>query len=1286
MPQFNLLIFIQFISCKTNSILINQVEMQQKLSQNQELDSLKSQLFFLQENQPDDQTSYELLITNISYKIQKISDKIKQDFEEIDEKRDFQKTQDQLPSIQKQQQHSQSQILRNSSSSKSANHQNKNLTGMLSQDRSLQLQKEFCGEKFYKLQKQDKKRYSESVSDLLKSAKLEMSQLSRKQSTKVLQDSKLSETIDHSMQHSILKMRLARNNVVKQISQKLNIEVPLSLQTSTINPISNLSNVENLSSMQQNYNQYSMQQQSSIINQSVQQHNISQISRIENSINNNSSIFINEDSIIQNFQGFQENQQSQDHSLLQKNKKPFKLKLHEPRILPKELRENPFALKPIVKEKDLQMGIYELVNKGLIPKDTDIEPAFTRGQSIFQAKRMKIQEQKVQKYNKDSFIEGIQKYQRLAMVDPNNPSINKINNIELQQDANDLLNLSKDNDIFITDNVQDQKEKNIAMQQEESIEIQNLPISNNQSVINNLDQKTFNISSFIENNLNSKCEDSVQVNQFLKGKKQIKIHIKNGILIDNEHLKYLKNQYYEIWGNIVHNLCRLKNQCVKFRINSMLIDGNLIAYHSKDLLKTKDDILLECIMNKDIIEKIIPNKSKQAHAVMIKAWAVTKFMQFYKIIKAKKEFKQKKEKSENRKNKFQLVVFWLRYFSKKIQIQKMLKEKEKKYEKIMSDFKDNWGNIKKQERYEIHICSYSLDVFQRITMINLNERQNSQILRIFSLQDPNVNIIYVVPGNLLQDIQNYLQKLFQINHKEEYLKRIHFIIPENIDKFPQHFSLSKILYYSPISLKYIKEQIKGKIAYIVPSIPNIEDKSIGLYLEIPLLCGNIENVCKLNRRDYGRMLLKELDIPLTHGEEFIFSEGELINKLTLMIIKDVNITTYFVKLNNEINGRGIAQIQLENVKYFRKLRNSINYQFTEKRIMKIRKIIEEILPLKLVPCMDSLFNNYYEFLNRIIDTGCIIEAVTNQNIIGSSQITLKIEPNGDIQYVASFDKILIHDVITCGVTFPQKNLINLDVNKLCRTIGEKVYSRDVWGFVKIDFITFAESEKEKKTGLRTQLFQIIGIDCMLDCNTTSYFLFNFLQEGQSLINNTQFSQNKQIEDPKNLSPNSKFYESNKKQNLQPANKNMLQSDGDFDRDSNQILSNQPLQIPQYHLKEKCYTYIPMVFNQGLSKFNPKQFFQLCKNQQIAFDIQSMNGTIFILPGSLQSGMINIFCIGNDLKLSVSNMVESLHFVANKFGDQIKIHFDKKKNRQDSYYLVDVLGRVRELNKILQHTH
>ncbi|KAL4504491.1 hypothetical protein ABPG72_009937 [Tetrahymena utriculariae] len=1247
--------------------------MQQELSQNQELDSLKSQLFFLQQNQPDDQTSYELLITNISYKIKKISDKIKQDFEKIDEKKDFQKALDQLPSIQKQLLHSQSQILRNTTSSQSANHQNENLTGMPSQNRSLQLSKDFCGEKFYKQQKQDRKRYSESVSDLLKSAKLEMSQLSRKKSTKILPDSKLSESIDHSMQHSILKMRLARNNVVKQISQKLNLEVPLSLQTSTMNPISNLSNVENLSTMQQNFNQQSMQQQSSIINQSVQQHNISQISRIENSINNNSSIFINEDSIIQNFQGFQENQQNQDHSQLQKNKKPFKLKLHEPRILPKELRENPFALKPIVKEKDLQMGIYELVNKGLIPKDTDIGPAFSRGQSIFQAKKMKIQELKMQINNKDSFNEGIQKQQRIASLDANNSLENQ------QQNANDLLNLSKDNDIFITENGQDQKERKIAQEQEENIEIQNLPISNNQSVINSLDQKTFNIS-FMEQNL--KCEDSVQVHQFLKGKKQIKINIKNGILINDDHLKYIKNQYYEAWGNIIHNLIRLQNKCVKYRINSMLVDGNLLAYHSKDLLKTKEDALLQCIMNKGIIEKILPNKSKQAHSVMIKAWAATKILQFCKIIKAKKEFKQKKENSQNRKNQFQLVVFWLRYFSKKIQIHKILKEKEKKYEKILSDFKENWKNIKKHERYEIHICSYSLDVFQRITMTHLNQRQNSQIIRIFQLQDPNVNIIYIVPGNLLQDIKNYLQKLFLINHKEEYLKRIHFIIPENIHKFPSHFSLSKILYYSPISLNCLKEQIKGKVAYIVPSIPNKEDKSIGLYLEVPLMCGNIENVCKLNRRDFGRQLLKELDIPITLGEEFIFSEGELINKLTLMIIKDATITTYYVKLNNEINGRGIAHIQLENVKYFRKLRNSINYQFTEKRIMKIRKIIEEILPLKLVPCMDSLFNNYYEFLNRIIDTGCIIEAVPNQSIIGSSQITLQIEPNGDIQYIASFDKIVMHDVITCGVTFPQKHLANLDVNKLCRTIGEKIYSHDVWGFVKIDFITLIDNQKEKKTGLKTQLFQVIGIDCMLDCNTTSYFLFNFLCEGQS----SQFSQNKQFEDPKNLSPNSKLYESNKKQNIQATNKNIQQPEGDFYSDSNQMLSNQSLQISQSNHKEKCYTYIQMVFNQGLSKFNPKQFFQLCRNQQIAFDIQSMSGTIFILPGSLQSGMINIFCIANDLKLSVSNMVESLHFVANKFGDQIKIRFDKQKNRQDNYQLVDVLGRVRELNKILQRSH
>jgi hypothetical protein len=49
------------------------------------------------------------------------------------------------------------------------------------------------------------------------------------------------------------------------------------------------------------------------------------------------------------------------------------------RILPKNFRDDPFADPPPITENDIQDGMYSLLNRGVIPKDVDLTPAFERG-------------------------------------------------------------------------------------------------------------------------------------------------------------------------------------------------------------------------------------------------------------------------------------------------------------------------------------------------------------------------------------------------------------------------------------------------------------------------------------------------------------------------------------------------------------------------------------------------------------------------------------------------------------------------------------------------------------------------------------------------------------------------------------------------------------------------------------------------------------------------------------------------------------------------------------------
>lgn len=63
------------------------------------------------------------------------------------------------------------------------------------------------------------------------------------------------------------------------------------------------------------------------------------------------------------------------------------------------------------------------------------------------------------------------------------------------------------------------------------------------------------------------------------------------------------------------------------------------------------------------------------------------------------------------------------------------------------------------------------------------------------------------------------------------------MVPENVDKFPHHFSLAQVLMYSPRIVKRLLSMVKGKQAYIVPGPVGSDDIKLSIKLQIPILSG-----------------------------------------------------------------------------------------------------------------------------------------------------------------------------------------------------------------------------------------------------------------------------------------------------------------------------------------------------------------------------------------------------------------------------------------------------------------
>ena len=109
---------------------------------------------------------------------------------------------------------------------------------------------------------------------------------------------------------------------------------------------------------------------------------------------------------------------------------------------------------------------------------------------------------------------------------------------------------------------------------------------------------------------------------------------------------------------------------------------------------------------------------------------------------------------------------------------------------MQNEFKKCWKDIKNQKRVEIHINSFSVAEMKRMSIEKLKQKENAQIMRIFSVKDPKVDVIYVSPFVLTNEVYKYYMKILELVEIEEPAKRFHLVVPENYVKFHEHLSLA----------------------------------------------------------------------------------------------------------------------------------------------------------------------------------------------------------------------------------------------------------------------------------------------------------------------------------------------------------------------------------------------------------------------------------------------------------------------------------------------------------------
>ena len=917
----------------------------------------------------------------------------------------------------------------------------------------------------------------------------------------------------------------------------------------------------------------------------------------------------------------------------------------------------------IIKKEDLDKGIYDMINKKLIPKSADITPAMDIGGNPFIIRKKTFPEKNLNKlYSKEEVVTGpmnklkYNKYEideiynvRSKLLPPykdwaikqkrivpyyhetikdNNSNQKEIKNINNNMIHN---NINK-NSIFITgsnsnlNEVQEVTEYNM----DNSNNISEIKNKNNSSRrFNNSATTNCNSNSCINNNSNiskinnsSKLESEIIKTFYdyiadLDMTDNLELTIENfKIKKDNNYIKFKNdnsNKWFQI-ENIFNNMYNLfkKLNLVNVKIDSIKI-LYLLKYYNNKIENIINKDLLECLTYEEIQQKgLNPKNERQLYEKIKEAFVI----RIQKMVRKKLAFNKYIFNKIMNINIIYLQSNYRRFIVEK-KVKQLLKEEREniheKYMQIFKDFKKKWDNIQELTRIEIHFNSLSNDSYNNCIVDKFTMKECLQLNRLIRLVDPNIEIIYILPCQIADEILIYYFSLLESIGVKDIEKRLHLIVPEAVDYFPNNYSLSKLLYLSPRTIQQIKELTLDRYAYIVPGIISPLEEKISYLLEKPIFMGNINQIDLIFNKSgiKSAFELNEIEFPISAWD--IKTEEEFYSSLAHLIATYPTIEVWIFKCNLESCGKGIASINISDIEIINDLKyeKKINPEFSNEMYQeKLYYQLKNILIKNIKFSYPNLYSNWNEFIQKFLNEKGVIECCPTKNLDGIMNnpcLPIFIEPNGKIRILPSYEKINVDFFKNVASTSPQTSINNGELNKIGEQMGNFLYSQEIIGYITLEFITFHDGKKmiywgiDIKYGLTQQICDlqfcyILYVQSTLIKNNNNYFN-KFLSEDIK----------EESEDLNKRNNNNDESESKTYSNINNENCSYLVDNKNY----SDIISD--TMVFSFH-------YISTGLITGIKL---KEFLKEFRYSNIIFDIEKKEGAIFNFCDGLECGIFGL---------------------------------------------------------------
>jgi hypothetical protein len=546
----------------------------------------------------------------------------------------------------------------------------------------------------------------------------------------------------------------------------------------------------------------------------------------------------------------------------------------------------------------------------------------------------------------------------------------------------------------------------------------------------------------------------------------------------DEFIAFKEHYSQASWGSIVTMLHHLEKFLKQYSVPVAFVNGDRLVELSLELeLCQKPSVsdLLSVIVNRDDVEALIYKSGRRMYCGN-QHLAASKIQATYRMHREHGRY------VEYRRRKWAAGVFAISWIMciKMAKVRKQLKQSRLRqldaFRVRSKQLADNWNHLKASKHTVIHIPSLGYTYERRQTLTDFDVAQNAQMCRLCDIHDSNVDVIYVSPVAIGDEMIQYYERLLGLSpaiksgnadDQSDLRSRFTIITPEAAKSFKdRRMCLSSLLKYSPRALKRIKSLIHGRPAYIISGVPHADDVYISDYLDVPVLSPEPEVARLYSTKSGAKRIFSASGVVLPPGELDIYSLQQMYEILSQLIVDNLSVYRWLFKIDDEFDGRGIAYIDISQHLqcYVWCVKEAQRYGADKWRkkwaqeaaYLKIMNELPLVLSDYAKPSNTKAYPDWSTFIEAFLSQGGVIEACPPSDSVTSVSVGLLIQPGAaGAQLVASGDQIHADSQLACwGLSMPQSSVDPTVLNDACFKIAESCRVRGIVGYITIDFVTF----------------------------------------------------------------------------------------------------------------------------------------------------------------------------------------------------------------------------------------